>query len=46
MNSPASDPDPAQFRQALAQAGFQPQWKEKMGERAWGALEAAVGTLA
>lgn len=39
-------PDPAQFRQALAQAGFYRQWKEKMGERAWGALEAAVGTLA
>lgn len=38
-------PNPTEFRQALATAGFYRDWKAKMGEGPWRALEAAVGKL-
>ena len=41
-----TSPDPAQFRQTLSGAGFYRDWKAKMGDRAWSALEAGVGKLA
>jgi len=40
------DTDPAAFRAALKQAGFYSEWRGKFGPEAWGALEAAVGSLA
>jgi tripartite ATP-independent transporter DctP family solute receptor len=40
------DTDPAAFRAALKKAGFYSEWRGKFGPEAWGALEAAVGSLA
>jgi tripartite ATP-independent transporter DctP family solute receptor len=40
------DTEPAAFRAALKQAGFYAEWRGKFGPEAWGALEAAVGSLA
>jgi tripartite ATP-independent transporter DctP family solute receptor len=40
------DTDPAAFRAALKKAGFYAEWRGKFGPEAWGALEAAVGSLA
>jgi TRAP-type transport system periplasmic protein len=39
-------PDPGPFRDALRQAGFYAQWKQKYGDEAWAILEKSVGTLA
>jgi TRAP-type transport system periplasmic protein len=39
-------PDPAPFRDALRQAGFYAQWKQKYGDEAWAILEKSVGALA
>jgi tripartite ATP-independent transporter DctP family solute receptor len=38
--------DAAAFRATLKKAGFYAEWREKFGPEAWGALEAAVGSLA
>src|SRR4051794_4506904 len=35
----------AEFRAALAKAGFYKEWRDKFGAEAWGALEAVVGPL-
>ncbi|MCW3474028.1 TRAP transporter substrate-binding protein [Limobrevibacterium gyesilva] len=40
------DTDATAFRAALKKAGFYAEWREKFGAEAWGALEAAVGSLA
>ena len=40
------DTDPVAFRAALKKAGFYADWRGKFGPEAWGALEAAVGSLA
>jgi len=40
-----NQPDPAPFREALAKAGFYRDWKAKLGDKAWAALEAATGKL-
>ncbi len=41
-----NDTEAAPFREALRQAGFYAEWRQKFGEEAWAALEAAVGRLA
>ncbi len=38
-------PDAQPFRDVLAEKGFYKEWKEKLGEEAWAALEAAAGKL-
>lgn len=38
-------PDPAPIRDALRRAGFYASWKEKYGDKAWGLLEQAAGSL-
>jgi len=38
--------DAAAFRATLKKAGFYSEWQQKFGKEAWGALEAAVGSLA
>ena len=38
-------PDPAPIRDALRRAGFYAGWKEKYGDKAWGLLEQAAGSL-
>ena len=38
-------PDPAPFREQLAKAGFYREWKAKLGDAAWQALEASTGKL-
>jgi TRAP-type transport system periplasmic protein len=37
--------DKQAFRDALKQAGFYAEWKQKFGAEAWGILESQVGTL-
>ncbi|RFB78071.1 TRAP transporter substrate-binding protein [Methylovirgula sp. 4M-Z18] len=37
--------DPAPFRDKLKSAGFYKEWKAKYGDKAWAALEDAVGAL-
>ena len=39
-------PDKAQFRDALAKAGFYADWKQKYGNEAWSVLEKYSGKLA
>jgi tripartite ATP-independent transporter DctP family solute receptor len=39
-----NEPDPASFRQKLADGGFYAEWKGKYGDDAWAILEKAVGT--
>jgi TRAP-type C4-dicarboxylate transport system substrate-binding protein len=39
-------PDPQPFRQALRQAGFYPNWKQRFGDQAWALLESYSGALA
>jgi tripartite ATP-independent transporter DctP family solute receptor len=39
-------PDPAPFREQLGKAGFYREWKAKLGDAAWNALEASTGKLA
>jgi tripartite ATP-independent transporter DctP family solute receptor len=39
-----NEPDPASFRQKLADGGFYSEWKGKYGDEAWAILEKAVGT--
>ncbi len=39
-----NEPDPASFRQKLAEGGFYAEWKGKYGDEAWAILEKAVGT--
>ncbi len=41
-----NETDPAPFREALRKAGFYAEWRKKLGEAAWGALEQVVGPLA
>lgn len=38
-----TDPDNAAFRDALRNAGFYAEWKDRFGEEAWSTLEKAVG---
>jgi tripartite ATP-independent transporter DctP family solute receptor len=38
-----NEPDPASFRQKLADGGFYGEWKGKYGDEAWAILEKAVG---
>lgn len=38
-----NQPDPAPFRQKLADAGFYAEWKAKYGDEAWAILEKAIG---
>jgi tripartite ATP-independent transporter DctP family solute receptor len=40
-----NQPDAAPFRQALKDAGFYKDWRHKLGDRAWLALEKYVGQL-
>jgi tripartite ATP-independent transporter DctP family solute receptor len=40
------DVDTAPFRQQLQDAGFYKEWKKRMGDEAWGALEQTSGKLA
>lgn len=41
-----NQPEAAPFRAALQQAGFYRDWRGKLGDRAWSALEKYVGPLA
>jgi tripartite ATP-independent transporter DctP family solute receptor len=38
-------PDPAKFQAALREAGYYAEWKEKLGEKGWAALEKYAGKL-
>ena len=40
-----TQPDPQPFRDVLAKSGFYGEWKGKLGDEAWSALEASVGKL-
>ncbi|WP_415151638.1 TRAP transporter substrate-binding protein [Piscinibacter sp.] len=40
------DVNPEAFRQKLKSSGFYADWKKRMGDEAWGLLEAAAGKLA
>jgi TRAP-type C4-dicarboxylate transport system substrate-binding protein len=41
-----NETDPAPFREALRKAGFYAEWRKRLGDPAWSALEQVVGTLA
>lgn len=41
-----NETDPAPFQEALRKAGFYAEWRKRLGDPAWSALEQVVGTLA
>jgi prephenate dehydratase len=40
-----TQPESQPFREVLAEKGFYAEWKGKLGEEAWAALEASAGKL-